>query len=501
MKRLIASFIMLAVFSVFVSADFDFSKIKDRVSEFTLKNGLKFILLEDHSVPIASFVTYVDIGGSDEPIGVWGVSHFLEHMAFKGTSDIGTKNIKAERKAMAKLDAVFERLIAAKDSLKPDKEKIKKLEAEFEALKAEAAGYVVNNEFDSLLKRNGAVGLNAGTSKDATMYFYSLPSNKVELWAYLEATRFTDPVFREFYKEREVIKEERRLRTENQPLGKLIEELQAIAYKDHPYHTNAVGPMSNLNHITRAQMTRYFRANYTTPNIVIGVTGDVYPDQLKKLAKKYFSKLPSGRKNPGVFTHETEQLGEKTVTIFEDSQPWLIIAYHCPAESHEDFIKFSILDRIITNGRSSRLSRKMTIEDKSALGVISFTGYPGTKYPSLYMIGTLPNSGHTTDELLKEIDKEIEKIKEESVTEEELKSAKIRAKVSIIRRLGSNRGLLDQLLSAEVTTGSWKNAFNAIESIDKITTDDIQQLVKKYLIRSNRSIGRIEKKTKEEVKK
>jgi predicted Zn-dependent peptidase len=500
MKKFIIAFLCLAVFSGFLAADFDFSKIKSKVSEFTLPNGLKFILLEDHSVPIASFVTYANVGGSDERVGIWGVSHFLEHMAFKGTSVIGTKDIKAERKVLAKLDALFNKIIAEKDSTNPDKEKIKKLEADFEKLKEEAGKLIQPNEFDTILKENGAVGINAGTSMDATRYFFSLPSNKLELWAYLESSRFADPVFREFHKERQVIKEERRVRTENSPIGKLIEELQAIAFKNHPYHVNAIGPMTNLNHITRAQMSSYFKANYTARNMVIGVVGDVTPDQLKKLAKKYFSKIPAGRRNPGVFTHEPKQLGEKTVTIFEDSQPWLIVAYHCPSIVHKDFIKFSILDRILTSGRSSRLNKKMVIEDKIALGVGSFTGYPGDKYPSLYLMLALPNSGHTTDKMMEAMDKEIATIKKDGISEEELKSAKTREKVSIIRQLGSNRGILMNMLGAEVKQGSWQKAFDELNSIDKITTKDIQELVKKYITRSNRSIGRIEKKEKEENK-
>jgi predicted Zn-dependent peptidase len=504
MKKLAIVLVLLMAMSTIALADFDFSKIKNKVSEFTLPNGLKFILVEDHSVPIATFVTYANVGGSDERIGIWGVSHFLEHMAFKGTSEVGTNNLNAERKVMQKMDAVFAKILAENDSLNPDKEKIKKLEEEMKKLQDEHAKYVIPNHFTDILKQNGVTGMNAGTSKDATRYFYSLPSNKAELWAYLESARFTDPVFREFHKERQVIKEERRVRTENSPIGKLIEELNAVAFKDHPYHVSGIGPMSNLNHISRAEMMAYFRANYTAKNMIIGVAGDVTPAQLKKLAKKYFSKLPAGRKNTMVFTNETKQLGEKTVTIFEDSQPWVIVAYHAPAITHPDFIKFNVLNRLITSGRSSRLKKKMEIDKKSALAVGSFIGFPGDKYPCLYLMLALPNSGHTTDEMIKGFDEEIEKIKKEGVSEEELKSAKTREKVSIIRGMGSGTGLLMQLLSYEVKTGSWQTAFEELGAIDKITVKDIQGIVKTYLTRGNRSIGRIEKKEKEdkeEVKK
>lgn len=500
MKKILSFFIIIFVFTFFVSSDFDFSKIKDRISEFTLSNGLKFILMEDHSVPIASFVTYANAGGSDESIGIFGISHFLEHMAFKGTSEISTKNIKAEKKVFTKMDAIFERILAEKNRINPDQERIKQLTDELNKMKEEAAKYVISNEFGTILKRNGGVGLNAFTSWDSTVYFFSLPSNRLELWAHLESTRFTDPVFREFYKEREVIREERRLRVDNSPIGKLIfEELPALAFKFHPYRMNVVGPMSNIENITRNDMKNYFRKNYMAKNLVIGVAGDVYPDQLKKLAKKYFSKLNPGRKNPRLFTVEPEQLGEKTMTIYENSQPWLIIAYHCPSTLHEDFIKFRVLDYILTNGRSSRLSKKMVKEDKSALAVISFAGWPGNKYPSLYIVGTLPNPGHDNIELKKTILEDIENLKKNPISDEELNSGKTRFKVTMFRRMQAERFFLVALLQSEVLLGSWEKAFDDLKAVEKITAKDIQEMAKKYFTENNRVIVRIEK--KKEVKK
>jgi predicted Zn-dependent peptidase len=457
MKKQIFIFVLLILFSMSVSADFDFSKIKNRISEFTLPNGLKFILMEDHSVPIASFVTYANAGASDERIGIYGISHFLEHMAFKGTSEVGTKDYKVEKKLFAKMDATFEKILVEKNSINPDREKIKQWTEELEKLKEEAAEVVNSNEFDTIVKRNGGVGLNAFTNWDRTIYFFSLPSNRLELWAYLESSRFTNPVFREFYKEREVIREERRVSVDNSPLGKLLlEELPALAFKFHPYGINTIGPMSNIENITRADMKAYFRKNYTASNLVIGVTGDVYPDQLKKLAEKYFSKLRKGRRNPQLFTKEPKQLGEKTMTIYEDSQPWLIIAYHCPSSLHEDFLKFSVLDYILTSGRSSRLNKKMVTEDKTALAVISLAGFPGSKYPSLYLVASLPNQEHTNKELEKTILAEIENLKKHPVSEEELKSAKTRFKVTALRRMESDQFFLAALLEAEVLMGSWQ---------------------------------------------
>ncbi len=500
MRRVLIGFLLLAVSVSFVAGSgFSFDSVKKRVSEFTLPNGLKFILLEDHSVPIASFVTYANVGGSDERIGIYGISHFLEHLAFKGTTEIGTREPAKEKKILDEMDRVFSVIVKEKDKRKPNKDKLAKLEKEFEKLRVEAGKYVIPNEFDTILKRNGGVGLNAGTNNDSTVYFFSLPSNKIELWAYLESGRFSDPVFRELYKERQVIKEERRLRTENSPVGKMIEELLSLAFKDHPYRVGVVGPMSNINHISREDVKEYFRKYYTAKNLVIGVTGDVYPDQLKKLANKYFMKIPSGEKIEKVFSVEPKQLGEKRMTIYEDSQPWFITGYHCPSELHEDFVKFQVLDYVVTSGRSSRLYKKMVTKDKSAMLIGSMAGFPGSKYPSLYMFFALPNKDHTTSEMEKAVLDEIENLKKNLITEEELSSAKYRIRVSLIERMKSNRGFLLNLLSSEVVSGSWRNSFDELENIEKVTAKDLQELAKKYFTPNNRVVITIEK--KKEVKK
>ncbi|MCP4217752.1 MAG: insulinase family protein [bacterium] len=498
MKKFFSILVILMAFSLMVQADFDFSKIKNSVSEFTLSNGLKFILVEDHAVPIASFQTYVNVGGSDERIGIFGISHFLEHMAFKGTTELGTTNYEAEKKLFAKMDALFTTITSEEDSLNPDQEKLKGYKEEMKKLMKEATTHVVNNEPDKILEQAGAVGINAGTSKDYTKYYLSLPSNKLELWAYIEASRYIDPVFRDFYKERGVIQEERRMRVDNSPIGKLLEELLAVSFKDHTYRVNGVGPMSNIDRITRSDMYSYFRTNYTAKNMVIGVYGDVTPAQLKKVAKKYFSKMRSGRRNSFIYTTEPEQQGEKSVTILEDTQPMVIVAFHIPSVRHEDHTKMQVLNYILSNGRSSRLRKRMTIDDKIAMNVFAMTGYPGSKYTTLFIIGAMPNIKHTNDEMLKVIDEEVAKLLKEPIPLKELDAAKTRMKVNIIRGMKSGTGLLSNLLSSEVVLGSWKKGFDELKDIEKVTTKDIQEMVKKYFIRTNRTIGRIEKK---EVKK
>lgn len=483
----------ILVFSSLTAAA-DFSNIKNRVSEFTLDNGLKFILLEDHATPIASFCTYVNAGGSDERIGIWGISHILEHMAFKGTSEIGAKDIKAERKLFARMDALFEQIKREKAQYTPNEEKIKKLDGELKGLADEASKLVRTNEIDTILKRQGGVGLNAGTSADQTMYFFSLPSNRLELWAYLESSRFTDPVFREFYKEREVIREERRVRTDNSPVGRLLEEMQAMAFRDHPYHMSVIGPMSNIETISRRDVENYFRKNYHAGNMVIGVNGDVTPAQLKKMAEKYFSRIPGGERNLRVATIEPPQRGEKALTVYDETQPWLVLGYRIPDRRNEDFLKFSLLNEIFTSGRTSRLQKRLVVNEKKALGLFSFAGYPGNKYPCLYLLLALPNAGVSTSDLLTAIDQELTRLKEEPVTTEEMESARKRLKVQMMQSMGNDQGLLLTLLTAEVIQGSWGKVFEEYDRIDTISAEEIRDLVKTYLADDQRVVARIEKK-------
>ncbi|HNX98682.1 MAG TPA: pitrilysin family protein, partial [Candidatus Aminicenantes bacterium] len=455
--------------------------------------------LEDHSVPIASFFTYANVGANDERYGIFGISHVMEHLAFKGTSEIGTTDAAAEKKILDRMEVVFDQIREERGKPVVDEERIATLDKELRGMMEQAGKFVKANEFDTLLKREGGVGLNAGTSSDYTVYFFSLPSNKIELWAYLESSRFADPVLREFFKEKDVVMEERRMRTENQPVGKLLEEFLSVAFKDQPYRTSVIGPMSNLQNIAPRDVRQYFADNYGAGNLVIGVTGDVTPAQLKAMADKYFARLRPSPRNPRKVTVDPAQISERTVVIHEDSQPWLLVGYHCPEVRSPDMLKFNILNYLLTNGRTSRLYKKMVTDDKSSLAVGSFAGFPGSKYPGLYLLFVLPNSGHTNAELQAVVEKEIEQLKTVPVTEEEFRSAKTRLAADLVRQLSEPRGILMAMLQAEVLLGSWQKAFDDFDRLDKITIADIQDLATRYLTSTARVVGRIE--TRGEVQK
>ena len=236
-----------------------FEDIEAQVQEHVLSNGMKFIILERHDAPVFSGYIYVNVGGVDEPVGNTGIAHVFEHMAFKGTTTFGTKDYQEEKVIMDEMDAVYDQLRSQwVKGDRADSEKLKQLQAEFDALQEKGSQYSDGEEYSKLLEQEGAVGINATTSADSTEYFYSLPSNRLELWMALESSRFLDPVMREFFKEKDVIKEERRGRVDSRPIGRLLEELKGVAFLAHPYGRPIIGHMSDINTTTRAEAIEFF---------------------------------------------------------------------------------------------------------------------------------------------------------------------------------------------------------------------------------------------------
>ena len=470
----------------------DLDEFEKRMTEFTLDNSLKFLVLERHEAPVVSFHTYADVGSVDEVKGITGLAHLFEHMAFKGTKTVGTKNYKAEAKAMSKMDEIFLAIKAEqRKGENADKAKLEELQKQFEEAQKEAQEYLVHDEFEEVYSRSGATGFNAYTSWDATQYIVSLPSNKVELWMSLESDRFLNPVVREFYKERDVVMEERRM-MENNPQGRLIEEFIAIAYKAHPYGEPIVGHMSDIRTLTRGEAEAFFRKHYGPSNLTIAIVGDVDPQQVKKLVEKYFGRIPSAPEPEPVETEEPPQRGERRVVVEDPSQPFVVIGYHKPNINHPDNAVFDAITDIVGMGRTSRLYKSLVKEKKIAIAASGFQGLPGNKYPGLFLFYAVPARDHTNQECEEAIEAEIERLKTELVSPEELQKAKTRSRASLIRQLDSNSGLAAQLTFYEVVTGDWRILFKQLDKIEQVTVEDIQRVAKEYFTSKNRTVGVIE---------
>jgi predicted Zn-dependent peptidase len=464
-------------------------RVEQKVTEFRLDNGLKFIVLERHQAPVVSFLTYADVGGANEPPGKTGVAHFLEHLAFKGTTRIGTTNYQAEKQLLQKLDQINDRIKTAQKADRP--QEVEKLQAEFAQLQAKAAKYVIQNQFGQIVQQSGGVGLNATTSADATRYFYSFPANKLELWMSLESERFLQPVFREFYKEKQVILEERRLRTDNSPIGQMIEVFLDAAFQVHPYRQPVIGYPEDLQNLTRADVREFFEMYYTPNNMTIAVVGDVDPSEVQRLAEIYFGRYPAKPTPPQVQEVEPPQTQPREITVRLPSQPWYLEGYHRPALNDRDNAVYDMMASILSDGRTSRLYKSVVEEKQVALNAQGFSGFPGNKYPNLMLFYALTAPGHTVEEVATALHQEIERLTRTPVSDLELERAKNKAKAGLLRSLDSNSGLTKLLVEYEVKTGSWRNLFKQIESLEAVTPEDIQRVAKATFVPENRTIGRL----------
>lgn len=494
MRRITVRFLLLcALVPWLLPAQDGFRAVQNQVVDHTLKNGLRFLILPRHDAPVVSFHTYVNVGAVNENRGITGLAHIFEHLAFKGTTDIGTKDYKKEKVALEAMDKAWTAWRSEEvKGLNTDSVKLRNLHEEFEKSQEVASALVENGEFDKAIEEQGGVGLNAGTGADATEYFFSLPSNKLELWFSLESARFLDPVIRDFYKEKDVVMEERRTRTESNPIGKLVEEFLAVAYKSHPYKEPVIGHISDLEGITREEAVAFFRKYYVPSNMVIAIVGDVDPKETVRLAETYFGRIPAGSPPPGVRTVEPEQKSERNVILKEESQRILLVGYKKGSFNHPDNAVYDAISDILSSGRTSRLFKSLVRDKKLAIEAAGFSGFPGQKYPNLFAFFVVPAQGKTNVECLAAIDDEIARIKKESLSDEELKAVKTRARADLIRGLSSDAGMAGQLTFFQATTGDWRNLFKQLDKINAVSAADIQRVANSVFVNSNRTVGTIE---------
>ncbi len=485
--------ILIAVFLILPSSLFsqNLETFEENVTEFTLDNGLHFIIVERNVAPVAHFFTLVDVGSANEPVGRTGIAHIFEHMVFKGSKTIGTTNYEQELKYIEQMDDAYSAWLREYNKFETDEEKLDELWAAFQELQDRAGEFVVNNEFTQIIEREGASGVNAFASTDATGYFYSLPQNKAELWFMLEADRFINPVMREFYIEKEVIYEERRQRTDSNPFGRLLEEFSATAFSAHPYKNPIVGWPSDIRNTTIADAWEYHGQFYAPSSFTMTIVGDVDPVEMRRLAEKYFNPMEYRDPAPELLVEEPAQRGERRFVIEEQSQPIYMEGYHTVNNQHPDFQALNLLAGILTNGRTSRLYRKMVVEDQTALQVGAQNGYPGSKYPGMFIKFVVPNQGVDMEDVEQTLRDEMKKIIDDGVTEEELERVRTNARAGLVRTLTSNTGIARTLAAAHVNGGDWRTAFTDLDRLQDVTVDDIQRVAETYIKKSNRTVGMI----------
>ncbi len=493
-RRLAALALALSIGSAGAAHGQDMASFEKRTTVKTLPNGLTLIVIERPVAPVFSYFTHVDVGGAQEAVGQTGLAHMFEHMAFKGTERIGTTNAPQEKLAIAKVEAAY--LLYDAERRKPygrDEQKVAQLEKDWRAAIAEADKFVVPNEFGELVDKNGGVGLNAFTNTDETGYFFSFPQNRFELWAYLESERAKRPVMRQFYQERDVVHEERRMRTDSNPNGRMIEQLLAAAFTAHPYGRPVVGWDSDLDTWSATDALKFWEVYYTPANKCIAVVGDVKAAEVMPVLTAYFGRLPKGPKPPPLSTIEPKQFAERMVILREKTQPFYAEAYHRPDYRDKDDAVYDAISDLMSSGRTSRLYRSLVRDQKIAAQAAGISGFPGTKYPHLFVFFGVPTPDNTPQQIRAAIHAEIDRLKTTLVTDEELQMVRARAKVELLQSLGDNQGLAIAFAKAQQRYGDWREVFRNVEHSEKVTKEDIRRIANPVFVENNRTAAWIER--------
>ncbi len=485
--------------------------------EYRLDNGMQVLMVEKHEAPTIMAAIFARVGSSNEIPGITGISHLFEHMMFKGTEIIGTKDIKRDREIMAQLDSLRGLMRAEEnimreelrrgqisDMLDPEAKtpRYREIEKVFDSLILEQRQLIIKDQLDELYSKNGGSFLNAFTSQDMTAYFLRLPKNKIELYMWLESDRFSHPVFREFYSERDVVREERRLGVESTPTGRVEEDFQAMFWKSSSYHWDVIGWPSDLGSITREQADNYYNTYYAPNNLSMILVGDLNPDEMIVMVRKYFERIPRGTTPPPeVVTLEEQQYGEKRLISDAEASPQATVAYHTVAFKHTDSYPLEVMAGIMS-GKTGRLYKKLVDEKGIAKGSVSGGGrgmgggrlavsasQDSRRFAGMFQIDAVGISGVRAEDLEQAIYEVIEALKANPVTPDELQKVKNQMKVDMIRSMDRMAGIgILFYIGQNAAMGDWKEANLNPQKCDSVTAADIQRVANKYFANDQRNV-------------
>ncbi len=471
------------------------------VKEHFLSNGMKVLLVERHDAPSVSGGWVARVGSANERPGITGIAHLFEHMMFKGTPTIGTKNYQKDLEIIAAQEKVRDGMRAEERKMRamwrrgeitdlqdPDQKtkRWKELEKEFKKLVADHRKVIVKNEFDRIYTANGGSSMNAYTSYDHTAYFITVPSNKLELFMWMESGRLLDPVFREFNAERDVVFEERRMRTESTPTGKFTESFNSLFWESHPYSWPIIGWPSDIPAISKAQADEFYATYYAPQNLTLILVGDFQSKEALAQAEKYFGRIKKGKDEaPDVVTLEMPQKAEKRFFAEAEINPNVDIYYHTPAFGHKDTFALRVLAQVL-HTRTGRLHKKLVLKDKLATDTWAWTR--GRKYAGEFNIGAEIAEGRTLEETEEALYAQLEKLKNEPVPAKEVQKVKNNFAAAEYRRLSSNHPILMAIMRAEGTSG-WRAINESGPKLQAVTPADIQRVAKKYFTRENRAVA------------
>ncbi|WP_306598595.1 pitrilysin family protein [Geothrix sp. 21YS21S-2] len=468
--------------------------------ERTLPNGLRVLLVERHNQPSIACGWVARAGSANETAGATGMAHLFEHMMFKGTDTIGTRNAARDRELNALQDRVRAGIRQEVDRLRERQRRgglgsledpsarsprHQELLDEFNRLVAEQRSLVVKDELPKLYDEMGATDLNANTTPDRTFFHITVPANKLELWAWLESDRLKNAVFREFYSERDVVLEERRQRTDGSPAGRIMEAFAALSWEALPYRWPVIGWPSDVTQITREQADAFYATYYAPNNLSLILVGDFRTEEAFALVERYFGRLaanPAGV--PPVLTTEPLQVAEQRMVAEADASPMLRVSYKTVSGVHRGAPALQVLAGVL-NGASGRLHRALVLHDQAALSVRA--GAFGMRYGGTFNVMAEPAPGRGPADLEPVLYRELERIRTGGVTEEELTRVKNQAQVALFRMLENNGGLRYALAEAE-GMGTAADLLDAPRRLREVTRDDVMRVARTYLSPENRTV-------------
>lgn len=449
---------------------------------------MHFILVERHEAPFVSCHIYADVGPAEDPPGKTGLANMLMHMAFKGTSKVGTKNFTLEKKALVEQDQAFAALAAERArGEQADKSRLKELEEAFRKASEAADRLGEPDEYSMIVGAAGGVNVNAFIDPDRILYFYSLPSNKLELWFLLESNRFLDPVMRDFYKAKEISREQHQF-AQNNPQRRVIREFLAASYQVHPYRYPETGLPSDLEKLRRSDAEEFFRQKYSASGLITVLIGDVNPAEARRWAEKYFGRLPRRPPREPLKAVEPPQENERRSTLRILPVSALFIGYRAVDARHPDYAAITVMQDVLGRQASSSIHNTLVVEKKVAVAIQGFPLVPGIRYTAMSGFAILPAPGQTMETVEKTFDDTIERFQKEPLDPEIVAQAKRRALKNILDQMLAPVALADLLARFQSITGNWRNLFTTIEMIDKVTPQGLQEVAARYLQKKNRTV-------------
>ncbi|MBN1282544.1 MAG: insulinase family protein [Proteobacteria bacterium] len=461
--------------------------LESHVSEFRLSNGMRWLVVRRKQAPVFSGIVMVRAGGLDEEPGKTGLAHMFEHMAFKGTSRLCTKDWEKERPLLEEIERLGAELTAESRSARPDGGRIAEMKKRMKGLRKEAAKYQEKNEVWEMLMRNGANEINAYTNKDLTAFYASLPANRLALWAAVISDMVFDPAYRDFYVERSVVAQERRSGVDDDPNGAFVERLLATAFDGGGYSWPTVGSESDVMGFTTADAREFHRRHYVPANMVGVIVGDVGVGEARAIVQREFGKRSGKAKPPSPERRGKAMGGFRGVMKF-NAAPAVAIAYHKPTLPDPAEYSFDAITSLLCDGGSSRLKRRLIFEERIAKSVYCSDSFPGSRLPNLFMIWVEPMNGGSTKEVMRIVDEEIQRLKEVPVEGAELDRVRKSVTASIMFSLDNNETFAEELARFQTLFDDWRLLGRYPEMIANVSPEEVMSVAREYLVESNRVI-------------